>query len=85
MEVGEPSTVQAISSRTMQPKPRWNFLSTRLLLMGGESAQVALVVGMHCAESSTKRPYPRRILAYSVLPTSLREARAFDTFRNTFI
>ncbi len=27
--VGEPGTIQSISSRTMQPKPRLNFLSTR--------------------------------------------------------
>ena len=27
---GEPGTIQAISSRTMQPKRRWNFLSTEI-------------------------------------------------------
>ena len=30
--VGEPGTIQAISSRTMQPKPRLKFLSTELLV-----------------------------------------------------
>jgi len=61
--VGEPGTIQAISSRTMQPKPRLNFLSTSRVIRLSEFS----AAGHAVADKAT---------TLSVRPASARCAHA---------